>query len=76
MSVMRSVLSCFIAFVFNIFVTCELMCIVVIEKNITHIQSKVFEKSIKKVRQPPPLSSTFFLFSNIASNECWELMLF
>ena len=36
------------------------------------IQSKAFKRSTKRVLQLPPLSSTSFQFSVIASNKCWE----
>ena len=39
-------------------------------------QSKVFERSTKRAPQLPPLSSTSFHVSNIASNKCWELIFF
>ena len=37
---------------------------------------KSFQKSSKRAPQLPPLFSLSFHFSNIASNECWELNVF
>ena len=37
------------------------------------MQLKAFERSTKRAPQLPHLSSTSIPFSNIASNECWEI---